>query len=1421
MKSSADEAKASLSWLGKEIKSVDSAFKDMTAGGIFKSQAEIDKKNMLANFPTDIKKDVKALEGYIKAVKNMGKNDTLDGLQTTYLSDSTDRLKEHVRYTDIAALSSDNYKTKQIAEYNALKLSTAATWQQTAAKMALNAVMGLAVAAIGAFVIWGINKLLKADQDAIDKANELAEAYNNAISDIKSNMKTLGDLEKDFKKLSAGVDKYGNNISLTTDEYSEYRDIVQEIVGISPELLLRYDKEGSAIANNNGLLEEAIRLQKEKLALEREEAVDVDNLWGRVKGSNVEYKKLQKELKNDTAKTFRSLTTSTDSFNVDENEKRKSFFKRLANQFGVQHSGKHESIWSDFSLLEEITDILGENASEVYRNMLKQTDLFTRADLQIVEDYIKDRGRMLSKIENQAKKLNTTLQEVPLTITAYDNLSDEQKTFVTEYINGFDITPAIVNNKDAMAKIKAQILDFVYDLSNSPETKIAITDFYSIGENIPISEWKAQIAQFVSTMAEALNMSEEDIKLKFGITVKEDQIDTLINDLSEKLPNIELENLSTLPINDLKIAYENLGDVGEYTFEQLIVKIDEWKRVQQSASQKALEALKIKQAQHAVDTQEYKDIQQLIDVYEKRLSGIVSLEDAIEAYTDDIDKAQSAISKLLDIEKEMAEGVEYNTLQYIELITQNAGLIEYTEKTANGYKIQKGAALELAKAEAILYQEKLKLLRLEKEAAFISASGNTVALDIYKKKVDTGDLDYSGLDMFKSDIFMNGEELYNALFSYIQEKSVGKALAEAISSDFKNGINIQDSTDLWKAEAEKIYSTYKHLRSIDQMSTEDYIEKLSSLNKKYYVGKEKYLEDERRLIEEIYGLQSQLSAERIADIEHEVYMLQQKEGTEESQIASYRKIQEEIIKEIERFNSLEISLTNDKLQEQEKLFYEYAKKISDIEQNQLNTAQTGINDLLSLTITMLQKKYDMQKQGIQDQLDSLKDSYDIEKEQLESLNDIRTEGFDSQEKALEDIREQQKKNNEQAKNAAKEEIDAYKEKIDAQLKLLRLKEDEHDYERDLASKQKDVNSLQNELLDLQYDDSAESRKRKLEIEAELATKLDDLSEFQHDKEISRQEDALNDELDRYEKLYDSKVDAIDKQETMQEEVHESQLERIKKEEEAWAEQHKNLLNMAESRYNTAKDLYDKQLKDIEEYLSIEKNIRNEAMTLMESRSDEFYADLINYNDLYGDGIEQNVKNKWETAYTAMQIYNLGQQGVLATLEQIAVKMASIKSNAAGLGNSTSIPFVGVDSTIGAKLNTAMQKAYADINRTWDGKAYSTGGVNTTSGLAQLHGTNRNVETIFNATDGKKLYNLIHNSSLGDLKNRILPNITGINGVVPQLDINMGDIIIQGNADNNTVTKIKQVKTEILNEAFKRINKHINMGGVGKPNFTGI
>ena len=241
--------------------------------------------------------------------------------------------------------------------------------------MALNAVMGLAVAAIGAFVIWGINKLLKADQDAIDKANELAEAYNNAISDIKSNMKTLGDLEKDFKKLSAGVDKYGNNISLTTDEYSEYRDIVQEIVGISPELLLRYDKEGSAIANNNGLLEEAIRLQKEKLALEREEAVDVDNLWGRVKGSNVEYKKLQKELKMIQQRRLDLLLHLQILLMWTKNEKRKSFFKRLANQFGVQHSGKHESIWSDFSLLEEITDILGENASEVYRFYVKANRL--------------------------------------------------------------------------------------------------------------------------------------------------------------------------------------------------------------------------------------------------------------------------------------------------------------------------------------------------------------------------------------------------------------------------------------------------------------------------------------------------------------------------------------------------------------------------------------------------------------------------------------------------------------------------------------------------------------------------------------------------------------------------------------------------------------------------------------------------------------------------------------------------------------------------------------------------------------------------------------------------------------------------------------------------------------------------------------
>jgi len=54
-----------------------------------------------------------------------------------------------------------------------------------------------------------------------------------------------------------------------------------------------------------------------------------------------------------------------------------------------------------------------------------------------------------------------------------------------------------------------------------------------------------------------------------------------------------------------------------------------------------------------------------------------------------------------------------------------------------------------------------------------------------------------------------------------------------------------------------------------------------------------------------------------------------------------------------------------------------------------------------------------------------------------------------------------------------------------------------------------------------------------------------------------------------------------------------------------------------------------------------------------------------------------------------------------------------------------------------QLGRSSEKTYDFIEK------YSTGGVNKTTGLAELHGVSSSVETIFNATDGKKLFDFVN------------------------------------------------------------------------------
>lgn len=120
------------------------------------------------------------------------------------------------------------------------------------------------------FLVDQLDQLIRKDEIAIQKAQQLQQEYQQTQVAYQQNITTLESLGEEFAVLSAGVDIYGNNISLTADQYERYKEIVQQVAAISPELVVGYDAENQAIVNKNQLLERSIELQKEQAKAELE-----------------------------------------------------------------------------------------------------------------------------------------------------------------------------------------------------------------------------------------------------------------------------------------------------------------------------------------------------------------------------------------------------------------------------------------------------------------------------------------------------------------------------------------------------------------------------------------------------------------------------------------------------------------------------------------------------------------------------------------------------------------------------------------------------------------------------------------------------------------------------------------------------------------------------------------------------------------------------------------------------------------------------------------------------------------------------------------------------------------------------------------------------------------------------------------------
>ncbi len=397
--------------------------------------------------------------------------------------------------------SAKAYAQAQKANNVALQsVGTGAGIASKAVKLLAGTMSTIAITAIFSLISKGISLAVEKIDDyihrneiAVEKAEDLLDTFKSDIDNITSDKDKINRYADEFKELSEGVDDLGRNVSLTADEYLRYQNIVKEIVGINPSLIEGYDDENNILVKKNGLIETSIQLLKDEYSQKLKNLALPENVETAINGAVGRY---------NTAKdNFLDIeipaSLKYSGVKIDKNGNRETGYVNQISQYIEDVIGVEFTGWEG-GLNQYILD----NADAIFDNLDKIKERASQTkdgweglnDNQLIDlmDYFKELYISYNDMNKASTSANPTLQYVAMAEDSYSELSDVQKKFVSDYINGIQITSDTTEQEKE--NIRKSIISLTQELSHDDSTKQALTDLYAPpSDNETVEEYKNRI----------------------------------------------------------------------------------------------------------------------------------------------------------------------------------------------------------------------------------------------------------------------------------------------------------------------------------------------------------------------------------------------------------------------------------------------------------------------------------------------------------------------------------------------------------------------------------------------------------------------------------------------------------------------------------------------------------------------------------------------------------------------------------------------------------------------------------------------------------------------------------------------------------------------------------------------------------------
>ncbi|WP_313069733.1 hypothetical protein [Lacrimispora sp.] len=405
---------------------------------------------------------------------------------------------------------------------SALSLADIKTKALSVSMKALSTVGWMAIFTVASMAIGkGIEALSnfnKRVENTKNSANELMSAFSSAISKANSNADSIESMSAKYETLAKGVNNLGENVSLTTDEYKEYNDIVNQIADMFPNLINGYTNEGNAIISLKGNVEQLRDAYKDA----QKEAYNMLVASGKGSDGNDIIKNYQNVVSGFNgiyaqdemgAKQIVDMLTDLNS-SFGDTDKFKSVlkeFQKLASENNeAYHSKEFQGILDDIG----INDLFGSISSI---NSLDD-DHLSEASNKIAEHF----SKIKSTIQTYQAEIDTVLNNTKTLANAYlmtnedyEKLDDQSKNAASIIVNS--INEGIASGFSSKEDVGAYVQEILDTINSNPEVKESMVGLFTLNySDMPIEQSSEIINQYINYIAKILGEDPLELKIRLG-----------------------------------------------------------------------------------------------------------------------------------------------------------------------------------------------------------------------------------------------------------------------------------------------------------------------------------------------------------------------------------------------------------------------------------------------------------------------------------------------------------------------------------------------------------------------------------------------------------------------------------------------------------------------------------------------------------------------------------------------------------------------------------------------------------------------------------------------------------------------------------------------------------------------------------------